>query len=377
MPPLKIQPIDSESYGESLIRNEAATKPVMKSRFKRLFDLQFPNVLRISTTEKPTTGVSEVHGKDGEIFEPSSVCLAKMVQNFIEDSNEKQVAQKCGRNRCNCFNGNSNDSSDEEFDTAGFGDSIPTAWCGDFSDTIKGLIQCSSVDERNLLADTSKIIETNKNCKRKDDLIAVVTGGLLFLGYDASICKSRWEKSPSYPAGEYEYIDVIAEGGRVLIDIDFRSEFEIARPTGNYKTILQNLPYIFVGRSDRLQQLVSIVSEAAKQSLKKRGMHIPPWRKFEYMRAKWLSSHTRTTSPPNDILETVEEMENVANNNQCCVNCDCDQKLVSLPENVSVCDEKIPAMNLPWQPPAVKPKSCDRGGKAVVTGLASLFKERA
>lgn len=132
MPPLKIQPIDSE---ESPIRNEAATKPVMKSRFKRLFDLQFPNVLRISTTEKPITG-AEVCGKDGEIFEPSSFCLAKMVQNFIEDSNEKQLAQKCGRNRCNCFNGNSNDSSDEEFDT-GFGDPIPTAWCGDFSDTIK------------------------------------------------------------------------------------------------------------------------------------------------------------------------------------------------------------------------------------------------
>lgn len=135
MPPLKIQPIDSESYEESPIRNEVATKPVMKSRFKRLFDLQFPNVLRISTTEKPT-GASEVYGKDSEIFEPSSVCLAKMVQNFIEDSNEKHVAQKCGRNRCNCFNGNSNDSSDEEFDI-GFGDSIPTAWCGDFSDTIK------------------------------------------------------------------------------------------------------------------------------------------------------------------------------------------------------------------------------------------------
>lgn len=136
MPPLKIQPIDSESYEESPIRNEAATKPVMKSRFKRLFDLQFPNVLRSSTTEKPTTGASEVYGKDSEIFEPSSVCLAKMVQNFIEDSNEKHVLQKCGRNRCNCFNGNSNDSSDEEFDTC-FGDSIPTAWCGDFSDTIK------------------------------------------------------------------------------------------------------------------------------------------------------------------------------------------------------------------------------------------------
>ena len=173
--------------------------------------------------------------------------------------------------------------------------------------------------------------------------------------------------------GEYEYIDVIAEGERVLIDIDFRSEFEIARPTGNYRTVLQNLPYIFVGRSDRLQQVVQIVSEAAKQSLKKKGMHIPPWRKFEYMRAKWLSAHTRTTSPPKEV----KEFENLENNDQCCINCDCDQNLVSLPENVSVCDEKIPAMKLPWQPPAVKPKICDRGGKAVVTGLASLFKEKA
>jgi uncharacterized protein (TIGR01615 family) len=31
--------------------------------------------------------------------------------------------------------------------------------------------------------------------------------------------------------GEYEYIDVIMEGDRFLIDIDFRSEFEIARST--------------------------------------------------------------------------------------------------------------------------------------------------
>lgn len=167
---------------------------------------------------------------------------------------------------------------------------------------------------------------------------------------------------------------MITEGERVLIDIDFRSEFEIARPTGNYKTILQNLPFIFVGRSDRLQKVVSIVSEAAKQSLKKKGMHVPPWRKFEYMKAKWLSSHTRTTSPQNEVVkETLEELKNVENNDQCYVNCD--QKMVSLPEKASVYDEKIPAIMLPWQPPAVKPKSCDRG--KVVTGLASLFKEKA
>lgn len=58
------------------------------------------------------------------------------------------------------------------------------------------------MNERNLLADTAKIVEKNKVCKRKDDICRTVVTDLLFaLGYDASVCKSRWEKTPSYPAG--------------------------------------------------------------------------------------------------------------------------------------------------------------------------------
>lgn len=69
----------------------------------------------------------------------------------------------------------------------------------------QGLVACASVCERNLLADTAKIVEKNKMiCKRKDQLCRnIVTEGLLALGYDASICKSRWEKSPFYPAGTF------------------------------------------------------------------------------------------------------------------------------------------------------------------------------
>ncbi|XP_070672075.1 uncharacterized protein [Malus domestica] len=220
-----------------------------------------------------------------------------MVQNFIEESNEKQPPPKCGRNRCNCFHGNSNDSSDDELDIfgGGFGDSISSgSFGGDASDNLKSLIPCVSVSERNLLADTARIVEANKNLKQKDDLRKIVADGLQSLGYDSSTCKSKWEKSSSFPAGEYEYSDVMVEGDRLLIDIDFRSEFEVARSTGVYKAVLQSLPYIFVGKSDRLDQIVSIVSEAAKQSLKKKGMHFPPWRKAEYIRAKWLSPCTRT-----------------------------------------------------------------------------------
>ncbi|KAM1157578.1 hypothetical protein TB2_027737 [Malus domestica] len=127
-------------------------------------------------------------------FKPSSVCLAKMVQNFIEESNEKQPPPKCGRNRCNCFHGNSNDSSDDELDIfgGGFGDSISSGlFGGDASDILKSLIPCVSVSERNLLADTVRIVEANKNLKQKDDLRKMVTDGLQSLGYDSSTCKSK------------------------------------------------------------------------------------------------------------------------------------------------------------------------------------------
>ncbi|KAF8388148.1 hypothetical protein HHK36_026814 [Tetracentron sinense] len=384
--PMKIQPIDSHTSIGS-VRSDPV-KPVVKSRLKRLFERQFPSVLRISAVEKPSAGEPQ-YNKDGvNEFEPSSVCLANMVQNFIEESNEKQLTAKCGRNRCNCFNGNCNDSSDDEFDIcSGFGDSIPSASSAEASEILKSLVPCVSKSERNLLADTAKIVDKNKTCKRKEDCRRIVTDGISALGYDASICKSRWEKSPSYPAGEYEYVDVIVDGERLLIDVDFRSEFEIARSTGNYKSVLQSLPHIFVGKPDRLQQIISIVSEAAKQSLKKKGMHIPPWRKAEYMRAKWLSPYTRTTSPSIKPDENAKEHDI---GNQSCsplgefelifgektASADSDSGNSESSAAGTPCDEeKITVLVSPWEPPAIKPRSSQRGAK-IVTGLASVLKDK-
>ncbi|KAK6940753.1 Protein of unknown function PDDEXK-like [Dillenia turbinata] len=297
--PMKIQPID-----EGLAIDEPV-KPVLKSRLRRLFERQFNSGLRISAGDKfsgeehqnqntDATGASE--------FEPSTMYLAKMVQNFMEDGNEKQ---KCGKNRCNCFNGNCSDMSEDEFEVSSSKDSV------DAFEILKSLVVCQSVVERNLLADASKIVGKNKNCsKRKDDCRNVVANGLISLGYDASICKSRWDKAPTYPAGEYEYVDVNVEGERLIIDVDFRSEFEIARSTKTYTSVLQILPFIFVGKTDRLQKIVSVVSEAAKQSLKKKGMPFPPWRKAEYVNAKWISPYTRTIKP----TESVSVSANSSNN---------------------------------------------------------------
>ena len=109
---MKIQPIDGEKADF-----DVPVKPVVKSRLKRLF--------RISVPEKddpPPTAVA------AEVFEPSSVCLAKMVTNFIEENNNERVHNPSRNNRCNCFNGNGSDGSD------GDGDSVTAA---DVSDLLK------------------------------------------------------------------------------------------------------------------------------------------------------------------------------------------------------------------------------------------------
>lgn len=380
MSPMKIQPIDIDSEKLAVVRNDAV-KPVLKSRLKRLFvfDRQFSNASKTSTnfSEKPITGEVPLPGdKSDEPFEPSSVALAKMVQSFIEESNEKQnPVSKLTRNRCNCFNGNSNDSSDEELDF--FGESIATGSFNDAGDALKSLIPCASVAERNLLADASKIVDKNsKVFKRKNDLRKIVAENLQSLGYDSSICKTKWHKTKSHPAGDYEYIDVFVEGERLIIDIDFRSEFEIARSTGTFKAILQFLPYIFVGKSDRLRQIVTVVSEAAKQSLKKKGMPVPPWRKSEYMLAKWLStSCTRVNPSPSPITAVTDSKEDLAN---VAAESDCGEWELIFGEKISLQESETvsgggrssPSVAMPtWQLPEVKVKSVEKGAK-VVTGFS-------
>ncbi|CAL9076959.1 unnamed protein product [Musa acuminata var. zebrina] len=353
---MKVQPIDAKGS----FRIDAA-KPAAKSRLKRLFERQFPSVLRISSAEKPGDGREKEREDDGCEVEPSSVCLDKMVVSFMEDGGNERPQ----RSRCNCFNVNYDDSSDDDFDFRGSGDP-PGA--GDAAEFIEGLVLCASIAERNLLADASKIMEKAKNWNGKSECRRIVVDGLQSLGYDAAICKSRWDKNPSFPAGEYEYLDVEVDGGeRLLIDVDFRSEFEIARSTKSYRAVLQHLPSLFVGRSERLQQIVAAVSEAARQSLRKKGLHVPPWRKPEYMRSKWLSPYHRTSTakpeaePANDprstsAKEPIPELERAVE-----APGDGDSKAGE--------EGKAEAVAQPWQPPPARPRS----GVRVVAGLAAVL----
>ncbi|WVY96125.1 hypothetical protein V8G54_028276 [Vigna mungo] len=252
---------------------------------------------------------------------------------------------KCNRNRCNCFNTNSSNEDDFDLFSA---PPPPESSTTDATESLKTLIPCASVSKRNLLTDVAKIMGKNDNFfKRKNDLIKVVGKALSStLGYDSSIYKLKWEKTLSCPAAEYEFIDAIVEGERLIMDVDLRSEFEVVRSTGSYKAILQSLSFIFVGKFERLKQIVAIVSKVAKHSLKKKGMHVLPWRKHNYMLTKWFSpSSVREKQPHSPSCKSFESPPK----NETESKADSDKEKAELPSPTTA-----------WQPSMVKPKSVER-----------------
>jgi uncharacterized protein (TIGR01615 family) len=112
----------------------------------------------------------------------------------------------------------------------------------------------------------------------------------------AGLCKSKWEKTGRYPSGNYEYIDVNVSGNRYIIEVLLAREFEIARPSDKYASLLDVLALIFVGKVEDLKQVVRQMCMAMKESMKSMGMHVPPWRRSGYMNSKWFGSYKRTTN---------------------------------------------------------------------------------
>ncbi|XP_010264758.1 PREDICTED: uncharacterized protein LOC104602674, partial [Nelumbo nucifera] len=121
-------------------------------------------------------------------------------------------------------------------------------------------------------------------------------------GYDAAVCVSKWQGSGKVPGGDHEYIDVVihrdtGNSERLIIDIDFRSHFEIARAVESYSAVLKSIPVVYLGSLSKLRQFLQVMVEAARSSLKQNSMPLPPWRSFAYLQAKWHSAYQRKLNP--------------------------------------------------------------------------------
>lgn len=100
---MKVRPVDADGVAEE----PPAMRQFPKSRLKRLFERQF-------SLKNFAGGESSLsRGNSGE-FEPSSVCLRKMVEKYIEDPDSENQPRCVVRNCCNCLGRSGTDSSDEE-----------------------------------------------------------------------------------------------------------------------------------------------------------------------------------------------------------------------------------------------------------------------
>ncbi|XP_076951465.1 uncharacterized protein LOC143624845 [Bidens hawaiensis] len=118
----------------------------------------------------------------------------------------------------------------------------------------------------------------------------------IYVLFDTGLCKSKWEKKGRLLAGDHEYIDVNIGQTRYIIIISLLDEFEIARPTTTYASLLKILPGTVVLKVEDFKEIVRIMSRAIKKSMSQMSMLVPPWRRREYVQAKWFGSYKRTTN---------------------------------------------------------------------------------
>lgn len=355
------------------------------------------------------------YGSSGSAHEPSSVCLMAMVHEFLEDAH----VGSCGRARCNCVSGT---CSGEGCITSDPDRALPTPGDDDLREILEELLSCTNTMESRLHAHVSKAVQASQkhaasicNCEGEganssnECLLRWVMKCLRLEGYDAAVCKSRWEHTGGFPAGDYEYVDVSTEkpADRLFVDTNFRAQFEIARASSQYNALLQILPCIFVGSAKRLEQILKIMSEAIKISLEDMGMPLPPWRRHWYMRAKWFSSYKRTTNEwcsshrnserilnrefaaialrgprfCDQFKEEVERFyqrsgggrgaqENSPAGSGICANC-----AVEAYETQEKRAEIITVMSTDWQLPPLEPRNIKGSGGA--SGLANAFRKAA
>ncbi|XP_065877075.1 uncharacterized protein [Euphorbia lathyris] len=210
---------------------------------------------------------------------------------------------------------NESELDDEEKENGCVGEDSKSFWENQHQLLQATLSRTTSLESgiRNIVKETVKEIQAAEiicGCGRtvvggcRNCLMREVSGRLSNAGYNSAICKSKWRSSQDIPSGEHTFMDVIDNSNikkgeiRVIIELNFRAEFEIAKASEEYNRLVRRLPEVFVGKVDRLQTVIKILCSAAKKCMKEKKMHLGPWRKHRYMQAKWLGTCKRTTSMP-------------------------------------------------------------------------------
>nr|XP_043611453.1 uncharacterized protein LOC122583078 [Erigeron canadensis] len=256
----------------------------------------------ISQTDPAYFSSGSEHSSAHDIISPSSHCISDLSHCFLQQLCAGEKDEKADIYDSNSIGSESESECDESNSDS---DSENTDI---INDGLMSVFRNLDTDRhRNqLLFHVTKAIEISRSIKLNNSQNRNVMLCLQKIGYNAAVCKTSWKSCGGLTAGNHEFIDVVRTdtGDRYFIDINFASEFEIARETKHFRRVSRHLPTVFVGKQEHLKQVVKLVSDAARKSLKARGLLVPPWRKNRFMQNKWFGPYRRTVNytPTNNIV---------------------------------------------------------------------------
>ncbi|XP_050878322.1 uncharacterized protein LOC127082140 [Lathyrus oleraceus] len=255
--------------------------------------------------------------RQGSVESEESVCDVEF--DFLDDG-EVFMSSSSSDDQCHSLEMELDDDDDEddEKDLNGINEMNRSFWDSQHQGLQTNVYRTSSLETK-IRSATKEVIEEISasgtgvcGCSRKmmnggtscckNCLMREVCRRLQKAGFNSAICKTRWKTSKDIPAGEHTFLDVIDNTNpkkgevRVMIELNFQAEFEMARGSNEYNELIQKLPQVFVGKVERLSNLIKILCNAAKRCMKDKKMHMGPWRKHRYMQAKWLGPCERNTS---------------------------------------------------------------------------------
>ncbi|KAF5729085.1 hypothetical protein HS088_TW21G01242 [Tripterygium wilfordii] len=234
--------------------------------------------------------------------------LSDMVFGFLDH----EYAERMQESRINSQESSAFPDEDEENENNGSAEEDKSFWSNQEQLLQATLCRTSSLESkiRNVTKEALKEIQMSGTicaCGRplvggcRNCLMKEVSGRLQNSEFNSAICRSKWRSSPDIPSGEHTFIDVMDNSStkkgevRVIIELNFRAEFEMARASEDYNRLVQRLPEVFVGKIERLSNVIKILCLGAKKCMKEKKMHMGPWRKHRYMQAKWLKTCERIT----------------------------------------------------------------------------------
>ncbi|KAL6610505.1 hypothetical protein ACP70R_040474 [Stipagrostis hirtigluma subsp. patula] len=234
----------------------------------------------------------------GEAAAGNEMSLSNMVLGFYEEAERERWPEDAG------------DGSDDEGSSGGAAESR-AFWQEQRAQLHDALAKTSAAETR-IQADTEEAVRQMRaaaggvcSCASRAAAggcrgcaLRFVAERLRDAGYNSAVCRSKWSRTTDIPSGEHTYVDVVVptksgKAVRVVIELNFRAEFEMARGGAEYKALVAALPEVFVGRSEKLRSVVRVMCAAAKQCARENNMHMAPWRKQRYMEAKWLGTPER------------------------------------------------------------------------------------